>query len=162
MSFTETSSARRNDVDPLVSYAFKVQINNRDVARFSGVDGLSYEVEMIEYRDSATPNLPMFRQGRKKPVHVTLKRGVLVGYSADNDLLNWICEVESGTVTARSVNIEVGNYGSGAGISETSAPHNWELTGCVPTKWTLGSLDGNSNSPLVETIELVAQAVTRH
>ncbi|MBQ9817742.1 MAG: phage tail protein [Proteobacteria bacterium] len=159
LSSSETIG-RRNDIDPLVSYAFKVQINNKEVARFSNVDGLSYEVEMIEYRDSATPNMPMYRQGRKKPIRVTLKRGVLVGYSAENDLLNWITEVEKGTVSARSVNIEVGQYGT---VNEAgSTPHNWELTGCVPTKWTLGALDGNSNGPLVETIELLAQTIARN
>lgn len=153
-------SGRRSDMDPLVSFSFRVQINNKDVARFSSVDGLSYEVEMIEYRDSATPNIPMYRQGRKKPLRITLKRGVLVGYSAENDLLNWINEAEKGTVSARAVNIEVGEFGIYNEADGTA--HSWELTGCVPTKWSLGTLDGNSNGPLIETVELVAQSMTRH
>ena len=44
---------RRTEVDPLVAFAFTVEMQNagsgcadkpEDIARFSGVDGLSYEV----------------------------------------------------------------------------------------------------------------------
>ncbi|MBR4986113.1 MAG: phage tail protein [Proteobacteria bacterium] len=152
---------RRADIDPLVSYAFVVEINQNPVARFSGVDGLSYEVEMIEYRDSEQPNLPQFRQGRRKAGRVTLKRGVLVDYGKKNDLLEWIRSVEKGVVKPRDITITIGNYGKDSGICETKAPHTWSLSNCMPTKWSLGSLDGNSNSPLIESLEIVVSEMSR-
>ncbi|MBQ8036041.1 MAG: phage tail protein [Proteobacteria bacterium] len=145
-------------IDPLVSYAFIVEIGGTAVARFSGVDGLGYEVEMIEYRDSETPNLPRFRQGRRKAGRVTLKRGVLVG--ENNDLMAWIREIEKGVVSQRNISITIGNYGKDKGISEPKAPHTWVLRGCAPTKWSMGNLDGNSNSPLIESLELVVSEVS--
>lgn len=145
-------------IDPLVSYAFIVEIGGTAVARFSGVDGLGYEVEMIEYRDSETPNLPRFRQGRRKAGRVTLKRGVLVG--ENNDLMAWIREIEKGVVSQRNISITIGNYGKDQGISEPKAPHTWVLRNCAPTKWSMGNLDGNSNSPLIESLELVVSEVS--
>lgn len=149
-------------IDPLVSYAFIVEIGGVAVARFNGVDGLSYEVEMIEYRDSESPNLPHFRQGRRKAGRVTLKRGVLVG---DNtDLLTWIRQVEKGTIQPRDIAITIGNYGGagngGAGIHEAKGPSTWVLYECKPTKWSMGNLDGNSNAPLIESLELVVSSVS--
>ena len=162
---------RRNDVDPLVSYSFVVEMEKPGsngapgkssvVARFSGVDGLNYEVEMIEYRDSARPNEPMFRQGRRKPTRVTLKHGVLVGFNAENDLLTGIREGEKGTIQPRNITITIGTYGSNMVDETGSAPASWQLVGCYPAKWSLGALDGNSSSNLIESIEVVVEKMIR-
>lgn len=153
---------RRMDIDPLVSFAFSVSIDGISVARFSGVDGLAYEAEMIEYRDSATPNLVSFRQGRRKAGRVTLKRGVLVGSTQTNDLLAWIREIEKGVVTPRDISVEIGNYGM-EGVDETngSKARSWQLLNCRPAKWSLGALDSNSNGSLLESIELVVEEITQ-
>ena len=153
-------SSRRMDIDPLVSFAFSVSIEGINVARFNGVDGLAYEVEMIEYRDSANPNVVKYRQGRRKAGRVTLKRGVLVGSSQVNELLGWIREIESGkAMTPRNVSVEIGSYGIDKGVSESSndKARAWQLLGCRPVKWSLGALDSNSNGSLIESIELVVE-----
>ncbi len=156
---------RRNNVDPLVSYSFSVEMGGGGqsslVARFSGVDGLSYEVEMIEYRDAACPNEPMFRQGRRKPARVTLKHGVLVGYNPSNDLLTWIRECEAGSIKPRDITITVGSYGPNKVDETGGAPASWQLLGCKPAKWSLGSLDGNSSSNLIESLEVVVEKMIR-
>ena len=104
------AKGRRNYMDPLVSFAFKVVIDGINVARFSNVDGINYEAEMIEYRSSESPNVVHYRQGRRKPAHVTLKRGVLVD-TQSNPLLDWIREIEKGTVSKHDISIEVAQYG---------------------------------------------------
>lgn len=148
---------RRFDVDPLVSFSFVVSIDGINVARFNGVDGLAYEAEMIEYRDSSEPHVVMYRQGRRKAPRVTLKRGVLVG-SKSNDLLNWIREIENGAISKRNIVIEIGSYGS---LDETDGSEHraWQLLNCMPAKWSLGALDSNSNSALLETLELVVEEI---
>ena len=146
------------DYDPLVNYAFKVEMGDLQVARFNGVDGLNYEVEMIEYRDSANPNLPHYRQGRRKPVRVTFKRGVLV--NGNVDLLTWLQEVEAGAISPKDITVTVGAYG----LKETEANGNqnfWILHECMPAKWSLGALDSNSNSALIESLEVVASYVSK-
>ncbi|MCL2325431.1 MAG: phage tail protein [Proteobacteria bacterium] len=146
---------RRIEMDPLVNFSFTVDINGINVARFNGVDGLNYEVEMIEYRSSDKPNLPQFRQGRKKAARVTFKRGVLVG-SGNNLLLNWLREVESKSITRRDVSVTIGDYG---GDETSGGQRTWQLIGCLPSKWNLSSLDSNSNSAAIENLELVVEEV---
>lgn len=149
---------RRVEMDPLVGFNFVVEIDGLIIGRFNGVDGLDYEVEMIEYRASDTPNLPRFRQGRKKAARITLKRGVLVG-GKENILLGWLREVESKTITRRNISISVGRYN----VDETNnaKQRSWELLNCAPTKWSMGNLDSNANNPLIETIEFVVEEVTQ-
>ena len=148
-------------MDPLVSYAFRVAIGNDVVARFSGVDGLSYEVEMIEYRDSAHPNTIGYRQGRRKPVRVTLKKGLLTGGAGDK-LFKWIKDCEAGEIKAEQVTISLGNYGVGSGIDETggSEMKTWVLENARPVKWSLSSLEGGSNNTIIESIELAVERLS--
>jgi len=145
-------------MDPLVNYAFVVDINGVNVARFNGVDGLNYEVEMIEYRSSDKPNLPQFRQGRKKAARVTFKRGVLVEGNSIL-LLDWLREVETKTITRRDVTVTIGAYGY-VGDETGGGKRTWQLNGCLPSKWNLSSLDSNSSSSAaIETLELVVEEV---
>ena len=36
----------------------------------------------------------------------------------------------------------------------------WVLRNCTPTKWSIGALDGNSNSLILESLELVAEEIS--
>ena len=145
---------RRNDIDPLVSYAFEVHFGETIVTRFSGVDGLNSEVEMIEYRDSASPNEVQYRQGRMKPARVTFKRGVAV--AGGMDFLAWLQETE---ISKKDVYVTIGRFGRDKGIVENEI--TWWLHDCKPVKWSLGSLEGNSNNALIETLEVVVSKVTK-
>ena len=148
---------RRNYMDPLVSFSFRVIIDGMLVARFSNVDGLSYEAGMIEYRSSESPNVVHYRQGLRKPARVTLKRGLLVGTQV-NPLLKWIRQIEKGTIQKRDILIEVGEYGQVP--DETLGGRRiWMLMGCMPSKWSMGTLDSNSNNSLLETVELVVEEI---
>ena len=151
------TQGRRNYMDPLVSFTFRVTIDGINVARFNSVDGLNYEAEMVEYRSSESPNVVHFRQGRRKAARVTMKRGVLVD-TQTNVLLDWIRQIEAGTIEKHDITVEVGEYG--AIEDETSGGKRaWQLLGCLPSKWTLGNLDSNSNNSLLETLELAVEEI---
>lgn len=153
------SDGRTGVKDPLVSFAFTVSFGTEAVALVSGVDGLSKEVEMIEYRDSATPNLPHFRQGRRKAPRITLKRAYLNGGNS-NKFFEWIAQADAGTVEAKDVTITVGQYGPSGNMERDYGGKNaWVLSQCTPAKWSIGSLDGTSNSLIFETIELVCEEI---
>jgi len=150
-------SGRDKSIDPLVSFAFSVSIGKDEIARFSGVDGLSYEVEMIEYRDSASPNVVKYRQGRRKPCRVTMKRGFLVG-GVGGMFFNWINKCQTGEVESKDISVTIGDYGVSRN-DETggSSLKTWELRGARPVKWSLSSLDGNSSNSVIESIEFVVE-----
>ena len=153
------SDSRTGVKDPLVSFAFKVEFDGAPVALVSGVDGLSKEVEMIEYRDAATPNMPHFRQGRRKAPRITLKRAYLNGGNT-NKFFEWIAEADNGEVKAKNVTITVGQFGpSGIEERDFGGMNAWVLSQCKPAKWSISSLDGTSKSLIFESIELVCEEV---
>lgn len=145
--------------DPLVSFAFKIEFDSAPVARCSGVDGLSKEFEMIEYRDSAMPNLPRFRQGRAKAPRITLKRAYLNGGNS-NPFYEWLAQGDNnGVIQPKDVTITVGAYGLKEEERNYGSQNAWVLLNCRPVKWSLGSLDGTSNSLIFETIELTCEEI---
>ena len=153
------SDNRTGVSDPLVSFAFAVEFDNAPVALVSSVDDLSKEVEMIEYRDSAAPNMPHFRQGRRKAPRITLKRAYLNGGNS-NPFFDWIAQADQGAAEAKDVSISVGYYGDKR-IEERDfgGKNTWVLQQCKPTKWSVATLDGTSNSLIFETIELVCEEI---
>ena len=77
MDKVDLSHSAQVGSDPAVSFSFQVRFERGSaIARCASIDGLSREVEMIEYRDSAEPNIPRFRQGRRKAPRITLKKSV--------------------------------------------------------------------------------------
>ncbi len=148
------SSALRT-FDPLLSSSFGVtlSVGGAAVGNFAAVDGLSVEHEMIECRDSACPNRVVYRQGRAKPARVTFKRGMLVGCS-NNILFNWISKAQNEKVDPIDIQVSIGGK-EGEGKKNTLT-----LNDCMPTKWSLSSLEGTSNSALMESFEVVVSSIS--
>lgn len=114
---------------------------------------------MIEYRSSEAPNLPQFRQGRRKAPRITLKRAYLNGGNK-NPFFEWIAQADNGVIAAKDVTISVGYYGENERTERDFGGKNaWVLSQCKPTKWSIASLDGTSNSLIFETIELVCEEI---
>lgn len=147
--------------EPFVSFSFHIVMNGEPVARCSAIDGLSREVEMIEYRDSAKPGTPMFRQGRAKAPRITIKRALIMD-GQSSPFFKLLDSGNDGVIPSADINIYFGLYG------DTTTPANyvknskgsWTLTNCRPVKWSVSSFDGTSNALVVENIELVAEGIT--
>lgn len=135
---------RRKGLDPLGSYNFF--IDGISSGRFRNVEGLQYEIEMIEYRISDQPMLPRFRPGLPKAPRITLKRG----YLTNGDLNEWIEKVQKGEYKRQDASIELRDN-----TGELVA--SWDLLRCLPTKWSLSGFDGKSNEVVVEQVELVVE-----
>ncbi len=137
---------RRKNLDPIGNYQFEVE--DITAGKFAGVDGLSYEVEMIEYRVSDAPMTPRYRPGLPKYGRITLKRG----YIASADFNKWITDVQKGVYERKNGAIwlcdNAGNRVKG-----------WALDRCLPAKWTLSGLDGKGNENIFESLELVVEEV---
>ena len=143
-----SSDSTRGGFDPVGNFNFEVEIDGITNAIFSGVDGLNYEVEMIEYRDAANPLLPLYRPGHIKVGRVTLKGG----YRCKLDLIDWIKKAEEGKLERKSISIWLSDNAG-------SRVKGWNLFNCMPTKWSVSSFDGKGNEIVIETIELVAEQI---
>ncbi|MFA5624604.1 MAG: phage tail protein [Bradymonadales bacterium] len=150
----EKGAARRVG-DPVANFMFTASIDGLGDVHCNGVDGLSYEVDMIEYRSSDKPMVPRFRQGLNKLGRVTLKRGYL-NQADGRKLLAWLQEVESKTMQRRNINISL----SDQQVNDNERM-SWTLVDCMPTKWNISSLDGKGNEIVVESIEFVCETMLK-
>lgn len=154
----------RSNIDvaePFVSFSFHIVMNGTSVARCSAIDGLSREVEMIEYRDSANPRTPMFRQGRAKAPRITIKRALIMD-GESSPFFKLLEPGEGGVIPSANIDIYFGLYGNTTTPANyvNKSKNSWTLTNCRPVKWSVSSFDGTSNALVVENIELVAEEIT--
>ena len=140
--------SRRKDLDPLGNYNFKVEIDGLVSGHFSAVEGLTREIEMIEYRVSDDPMTPRFRPGLPKYGRITLKRG----YLANWDIYQWMMNVQAGRYEHKDVTIIL--HDNAGGYTDF-----WTLLRCLPTKWSTSGLDGRGTDALYESIELVVEEI---
>lgn len=140
----------RREFDPVGNYAFSVELDGITAAQFSAVDGLSYECELIEYRVSEAPNLPRFRPGTAGFGSVTLKGGVI----DSTELVDWIARCQAGIYERKDITINVYDN-AGHGVV------GWNLFRCLPSKWSITSLDGKGNDVSFRSIELRVEEARR-
>lgn len=143
------ASARR-EFDPVGNFHFLVEVDGLIAGAFKGVDGLSYEVEMIEYRVSDQPNLPRYRPGTAKYGRITLKRG----YVENTTFNDWIADVQQGVYKRLNFSIAMCD-------NAEQEVARWNLFRCLPAKWSIASLDGKGNDCLYESIELAVEEIRR-
>lgn len=129
---------------PLSKYHFRVDWGGQQVS-FSEVSGLSMEVEVVEYREGASPSQqPIKIPGLKKFSNLVLKRGVQKG---DHEFFEWIRTIGVGTVQRRDVAISL--------LNEAHEPVvTWRVRNAWPCKYEVAGLHAASSEVLIETLEL--------
>jgi phage tail-like protein len=131
-------------------FRFRVEIGSITAAAFSSVDGLSMEVEMIEYQgggDRWRRQIP----GRPKVSPVTLKKG----YVLSTELWSWMESTAKGDLDIRNCSIII------MGDAKGEDKARYELYECWPSKWSGLQLDANGSNALVEEIELQVRYMKR-
>jgi phage tail-like protein len=137
--------SRRGGLDHVGAYNFMVEISGVNAGYFKGVDGLSSEIEVIEFQDGDDLFLRK-RPGRAKFGDVTLKKGYIV----TSDLQDWWRACRDGQYDRRDISIVL-NDNAGNEI------RRWNLYGCWPKAWKINSLDGKGNDPVTEEITFVVE-----
>ena len=150
------TSARK---DHWGDWYFRVEIEGLEVGAFTKVEGLTVQVEAIEYQhsDDITPRK---RMGRIKVDNVRL----IKGYINTPDLYEWCEDAMKGDISRKSISVILTrehdkDQGSPTGRAEEAARYN--LYECWPTKWTGFKLDAMGRGALVEEIELVVEEIKR-
>jgi phage tail-like protein len=139
---------------PLPKFHFIVDWGGIRVG-FTEISGLSFETEVIEYREGSSPvynkkKLP----GLTKFSNIVLKRGVFLG---DFDMYSlWrktMLFQEGKEKFRRDVSIRL--------LDEEHAPIiTWTVHNAWPCKVTYGDLNAASNEVLIETMELVHEGLS--
>lgn len=137
--------------NPLPVFHFLVQWGGTRVG-FTEVSGLSDEVAVIEYREGSSPTAaPVLIPGLKRPVSVTLKRGMLSG---DNELFDWFNSIGIGTVERRDIIVSL--------LDESHRlTMVWKLRDAWPAQMSATDLKASANEIAIESLVLVCEGVTR-
>jgi phage tail-like protein len=135
--------------NPYLNFNFLVDIGVGDELGFSEVEGLSGEIEVIEYREGADRvNTARKLPGVTKYPNVTLKRGI----TGRTDLFEWWKAVRDGQAQRRNVTITLLD-------EQRQAVLRWHLRDAFPVKIEGPTLNASGNEVAIETLELAHEGL---
>lgn len=130
------------DSYPLAAYNYSVVVNGNEVMSFSEISGLEIKHDHVLYRHGFSWAVgDHLIRGRREPINITLKRGVIKRRS---DLYDWVKKGDK-----RDIRIELID-------EERIAIVVWEVTRALPLKLDAPSFSANSSDVALETLELIA------
>lgn len=88
-------------VDPFMSFNFLVEIDNATIAGFSEIDGISSEIEIVEYREGKDARHARKLTGMHKFGNITMKNG----FTDNDELHQWFLTGINGAVERRNGSI---------------------------------------------------------
>lgn len=134
------------DTYPIPVYRFEVTYASESIP-FSEVSGLDIGVETITYKHSRGK---MHMPGQKSDVNITLKRGLV---RQQSQFYDWISSISLNLVEKIDIDISLVDEAGGHLVT-------WHVSNAFPKKLTAPSINGGSNEASVESLELMADAVT--
>lgn len=144
----ESSSGRR-PFDPYTDHDFWIVIDGIEAGAFQKFDGLSWDCDVIEYKDSMDP-WPRKRPGIHRFVNIKLTKGMITNTA----LYDWCAKVQSGEMDRRNGAIHV--------LDRTGDKNKpvltYEFFQAWPTKWSSFRADGKGGATLLEEIELAVDS----
>jgi phage tail-like protein len=135
---------------PLPKFHFTVQWGGTQIG-FSEVSGLQVEMDVIEYREGASPEFSKIKMpGMHKNGNITLKRGT---FASDNEFFAWFNSVKMNTIERRDIIISL--------LNENHEPVvTWKIKNAWPTKVQSTDLKADGNEVAIESMELVHEGIT--
>jgi phage tail-like protein len=147
----EASQGRR-DYDHIGDYNFVITIDGIEAGAFKKCDGLSVDIDVVEYRDGMSP-YPLKRPGMRRFGDIKLTKG----QTTNRALWDWCESIMSGKIDPRGGAIEVIPEDGDDGCPITI----YQFTGAWPKKWSGMKLDGMGKGALVEEIVLAVESLSR-
>lgn len=138
---------------PLPKFHFQVEWGGTRVG-FTEISGLSFETEVMEYREGSNPTYNLTRQpGLTKYSNITLKRGVFLGdFEMFVQWRNTMMFQEGKEKFRRDVNIKL--------LDEEHKPIiTWSLSKAWPCKVSYADLKADASEILIESMELVHEGL---
>lgn len=146
---TENASGRR-EWDHYGDFNFVIELDGISAGAFQKCDGLTFDVDLIEYKDSMDP-YPRYRPGIRRFGKIKLTKGHI-----DNAALwDWCQNIMEGKHDRRHGAIHVM---SDDGQDEVVT---YQFLDAFPIQWSGFKLDGKGTATLIEEITLVTECVIR-
>lgn len=136
---------------PLPKFKFSVDWGSQQNIAFQEVSGLDAETQIIEYRDSNSPEYATVKMpGIAKYGNVTMKRGI---FTADNLFWDWYSKITMNTIKRETVIIKLLDENNKAQVT-------WTLHNAWPTKITATDLKSDANEVAIDSIEIAHEKLT--
>jgi phage tail-like protein len=146
----ETTGVHRREYDPYGDFNFIVEIDGVSAGAFEKCDGLSWELDVIQYRFNEDP-WGRLRRGQDSYGRIKLTKG----YTTSSALWDWCNEIMGGGFGRKTGAVYLLND-----AAETVATYRW-VEG-FPCKWSGFRFDGKSSgSHSVEEIEIAVEKIIR-
>ena len=135
---------------PLPGFHFSVEWGGTNIG-FSEASGLTMEIQIIEYRDGASPDYNTIKMpGQPKTANIVLKRGIVDG---DKEFFAWLNTTKMNKVERRDVTISLLN-------EEHEPVMTWKARNCFPVKIEGPGLKATGNEVAIETLELAHEGLS--
>lgn len=130
--------------DPYAAFDFVVAIDGVDVAGFSEVSGLEFEIDVVEYRDGNDAAQRVRKiPGLRRYGNIVLKRGI----TGHNAFWDWILQALDGPVAKHDGEIML--------LSEQREPVvRWHFTDGWPCKYLGPDLNAAASEIAIESVEI--------
>jgi phage tail-like protein len=131
-------------------FRFKIEIEQIAAGAFTAVDGLSAEVEMIEYQ-GGQDLYPRQIPGRPKVAPIVLKKG----YINTAVLWDWMKKTMDGDVEHKSASVILFADDNNTEVVRYNLFEVW------PSRWQGFQMDAQSSNAMIEELELQVRHITR-
>jgi phage tail-like protein len=139
--------------DALTAARFSITIDGYEIASFSELQGITTEVEPVDFLESTDKEV-VFKKlpGKRKPPTIVLKRGK----NTSMELWAWHEAVLQGNIVAarKSCSLVMYNY-DGAPVARYHLEQAW------PSKLEGGGLKAGASEVLMETVTIVCENIQR-
>jgi phage tail-like protein len=126
-------------------FEVKIPTLKIDVGYFTQVQGLSAQVDVMEYPEGGRNDYVHKLPTRIKHTNLTLKRGL----TTEGALLAWLKKT---VVNAEPAEMSLTLYDYGG-----DPVQSWSFAGAYPVKWTGPDANAGGNEMMVETLEIAHQ-----
>ena len=135
---------------PLPAFHFQVEWGGKRIG-FSEVTGLAAEVQVIEYRDGASPIYSVQKMpGIPKYGNITCKRGIV---AKDADFAAWLSTIQLNQAERRDVTISL--------LNEKHEPVMvWKARNAFPAKVAGTDLKSDGNNVAIESMEIAHEGLS--
>ncbi len=134
---------------PLPKFHFQVDWGGTRI-NFQEVSGLAVEVDVIEYREGASPDYaPIKMPGLRKYGNITLKRGIVQG---DNEFFQWWNTIQLHKVERRDITISLLN-------EEHNPVVVWKVRNAFPVKIVWSDLKATASEVALESLEIACEGI---
>ncbi|WP_343605897.1 phage tail protein [Fluviicola sp.] len=135
---------------PLSKFHFQVEWGGTKIG-FTEISGLDSELEVIEYRQGASPEYSKIKMpGMRKFSNITMKRGMFQG---DNEYYEWLNSVQLNTIERRDITISLLNQDHEPIVV-------WKVRNAFPTKVQSTDLKADGNEVAIESMEIVHEGLS--